>query len=60
MGQITLTEVMLINLAGIIFSAGVLWTKVNNVEKKLDQHAEHPERLARVETELQNLKNLME
>lgn len=58
--MITITEAITINAGAIIFSAGVLWTKVNNLEKKIDQHATHPERIARVETELQNIKNSIE
>ena len=52
----TLTEAMMTNAAAIIFSAGVLWTKVNNVEKKLDEIKDHPERIATLETEVKNIK----
>ena len=60
MNAITITEALIFNAGAIVFSAGVLWTKVNNLEKKIDQHATHPERLAKLETKVESIENSLQ
>lgn len=58
----TISEAIVAQAASIIFGAGIVWNKLNTIEKRLSEHItrhqDHPERLAEIETEIKNLKNL--
>lgn len=58
----TISEAIAAQAGSIIFAAGIVWNKLNNIEKRLAEHItrhqDHPERLAEIETEIKNLKNL--
>lgn len=58
----TISEAIAAQAASIIFGAGIVWNKLNTIEKRLSEHItrhqDHPERLAEIETEIKNLKNL--
>jgi len=60
--MITTSEAILFQAGSIIFAAGMVWGKLNHISSKLDEHIkrhqDHPERLAEIETEIKNLKNL--
>lgn len=47
-------------IASVIFAAGILYSKVNSSEKKIDslvsKKDEHDHRITKVETEVKNLK----
>lgn len=45
------------NLGAIIFAAGILYNKVNNVEKKIDKVDQHAERIASHEARITSLEN---
>ena len=57
---VTLSEAIIIQGASVVFAAGIVWNKLNNIEKRLAEHItrheDHPERPAKIETELKNLK----
>lgn len=46
----------IITIATVIFSAGIVYGKIKNLEKKLDEMNDHAERLTALETKLQTLK----
>lgn len=56
----TIPDAILFQSVSVIFAAGIVWNKLNNIEKRLAEHItkheDHPERLAKIETELKNLK----
>lgn len=58
----TISEAIAAQAGSIIFAAGMVWAKLNHISAKLDEHIkrhqDHPERLAEIETEIKNLKNL--
>jgi len=37
----------------VVFSAGIIWNKVNVLEKKIDRFEDHAERITVVETKLE-------
>lgn len=47
-------QIQVATIAAVIFAAGVLYNKVNNLEKELKKHEDHAERLTRVETLLKS------
>lgn len=59
---VTLSEAIIIQGASVVFAAGMVWAKLNHISAKLDEHIkrhqDHPERLAEIETEIKNFKNL--
>ena len=56
----TIPDAILFQSVSVIFAAGALWSKLNSISSKLDEHIkkheDHHERLAKIETELKNLK----
>lgn len=58
----TIPDAILFQSVSVIFAAGIVWNKLNHISSKLDEHIkrhqDHPERLAEIETEIKNLKNL--
>lgn len=39
-------QIQIVTLAMIVFSAGILWNKVNRIEKKINKLDEHGEAIA--------------
>ena len=59
--SITISEAMLLQGASVVFAAGIVWSKLNAMDKRLQEHItahrSHPERLAKIEEKLKNLEN---
>lgn len=53
---ITISESVLLQAVATIFAAGGLYAEMRNIRKVLDGFKDHPERLTKVETEVQNIK----
>lgn len=47
---------VMLTIATIVFSAGILYNKVSQVEKKVNKIDEHGERITAVETDIKILK----
>ena len=52
----TIAEGVLINLSSIVFAAGILYARVNSIEKRLDRMDTHGEAIARMQTDIDNIK----
>jgi len=56
----TIETSLLLTIISIVFSAGILYGKVNAVEKKVMDHDKWGERIAAVETDIKTLKEKSE
>ena len=58
---VTLSEAIIIQGASVVFAAGMVWAKLSAIDKRLQDHLkefeDHPEKIARLETEVKNLKH---
>lgn len=50
-------QIQIFTLATIIFSAGILWNKVNRIDKKIEKVDQHEKKIAVLETKVTNLEN---
>lgn len=48
------------NLGAIIFAAGILYNKVNNLEKKIDKVDLHAEKIATMEAQLNSIEKQLQ
>lgn len=57
--SITISEAMLLQGASVVFAAGIVWSKLNSMDRRLQEHIraheDHPERLAKAEEKIRNL-----
>jgi len=51
-----INQIQIFELITVIFFAGATWSKINAIHKRLDKFDDHPERLAKIETELKNIR----
>lgn len=49
------SEAVILNIAAIVFAAGILYSKVSAVEKKVDKIDSHSEKIAQHEARINNL-----
>ena len=58
---VTLSEAIIIQGASVVFAAGMVWAKLTAIDKRLQDHLkeseDHPAKIARLETEVKNLKH---
>lgn len=51
-----LSEAMFMNLASVLVTAGILYNKLQTVSEEVKRLRDLPEKIARLETEVNNLK----
>ena len=56
----TIADAVLVQAAGIIFTTGVFVNKINTLTAHVKKLENLPERLAKAETEIQNLKEQLQ